>query len=32
MKYILEYIWLGGNYELRSKIRVYETSNTISYE
>ena len=29
MKYILEYIWLGGNYELRSKIRVYETSNTI---
>lgn len=29
MKYILEYIWLGGNYELRSKIRVYKTSNTI---
>lgn len=29
MKYILEYIWLGGNYELRSKIKVFETLNTI---
>jgi glutamine synthetase len=26
MKYILEYIWLGGNYEMRSKIKVHETS------
>ena len=23
---MLEYIWLGGNYELRSKIKVHETS------
>jgi len=29
MKYILEYIWLGGNYELRSKIKVHETSNSV---
>ncbi len=28
MKYILEYIWLGGNYELRSKIKVHETSKS----
>jgi len=26
-KYILEYIWLGGNYELRSKIKVLITTN-----
>ena len=25
MKYVLEYIWLGGNYEMRSKIKVHET-------
>lgn len=29
MKNILEYIWLGGNYELRSKIKVVELSNPL---
>ena len=29
MKYILEYIWLGGNYEMRSKIKVHETPKSI---
>lgn len=28
MKYVLEYIWLGGNYELRSKIKVHESPNS----
>lgn len=28
MKYVLEYIWLGGNYELRSKIKVHESHNS----
>ena len=28
MKYVLEYIWLGGNYEMRSKIKVHETSKS----
>lgn len=28
MKYVLEYIWLGGNYEMRSKIKVYESSKS----
>ena len=28
MKYVLEYIWLGGNYELRSKIKVHESSKS----
>jgi glutamine synthetase len=29
MKNILEYIWLGGKYELRSKIKVVELSNPL---
>ena len=29
MKYVLEYIWLGGEYEMRSKIKVYETSRSV---
>jgi len=28
MKYVLEYIWLGGNYEMRSKIKVHESPNS----
>lgn len=29
MKYILEYIWLGGNYEIRTKTKVLETPQHI---
>ena len=32
MKNILEYIWLGGNYELRSKIKVVELSKSLSLQ
>ena len=28
-KYVLEYIWLGGNYEIRTKTKVLETSEHI---
>ena len=29
MKNILEYIWLGGNYELRSKVKVFEFAKSL---
>lgn len=29
MRYILDYVWLGGNSELRSKIRVIESEKSI---
>ena len=32
MKHILEYIWLGGNYELRSKIKVVESNGLLSLQ
>ena len=28
-KYVLEYIWLGGNYEIRTKTKVLETTEHI---
>lgn len=28
-KYVLEYIWLGGNYEIRTKTKVLETTDHI---
>jgi len=29
-KYILEYIWLGGHYELRSKIKIFVTDKPVN--